>query len=557
MFRSNALQRLACWGAGVLVMIGTAATARAGGSEWAINIELERPIPIIGNVPDSTYGAAANSPGIWNLIRAADTAVAPLTLTSGAASGCNFRQYNNGNGGSASSCVSGISTLGFQYLMCDYAQSVVSVPDPLVYDISNLPGGVYEVFVYTSRPGLTGEPTRIVNFAVNGTSLGNLTASGDVLTSIFQEGRTHVRRVVSVPNGATLKMTLWAGGGEFGSPVACNGMQIRRIDEPDVEITSPSFQECVCSPVEIVGTVTEGSWRLEYSSTGNDPWTEIAEGTNQVFNNTLATWDASGLPEGLYAIRLSSIGPFSNEATAFTVAYLNQQFTSFNVTGPGAGSVLGGDACIGGTIWDECFSRYFAEYAPSGSGSYQPVDPAFPFYTSTIINQTGAVWDTTGVADGDYNLRVRAFDDCHPAEELIIPVTVDNTPPTAQIISPTQCEQFCGQVLVIGTANDANLSAWALQYSTGNGWVTINSGNTPVINGVLANWDTTSLPKCAYTLRLVVSDQAIRDCNGVLSNNAEATVSVIVAPQGDLTFDGMVNIDDLNVVLSNWLDTCN
>ena len=518
---------------------------------------MEVPAPGIADSPPSDYGAAANTPGFWNNIRASSNTQNTLALTSGAFSGSYIFQHNNGNGGGASSCTSGAGTLSYQYLMCDYAQSVISVPDPLIYDIENLPGGTYEFYVYTCRPGMTSEPTRFVNFAVNGSSVGTNSVSGDVPTQTFDEGRTHTRRVVSVPVGGTVTLTMWAGGGEFGSPVACNGIQIVRIDEPSVAITSPSFQECVCSPVNIVGSVLSGSWTLEYSSTGNDPWTEFASGTNLVSNNTIATWDASGLPEGYYAIRLSSINLFSNEATAFTTVYLNQSFSNFSVTGPQANAVYGGDMCIGGTIWDECFSRWFAEWAPSGSSSYQPVEPGMPFYTNTIINQTGALWDTTGVADGDYNIRVRAFDDCHPAEETIIPVVVDNTPPTAEIISPTDCTQFCGQVFVLGTANDANLTSWVLQYSTSNGWVTINSGNTPVVNGVLAVWDTTSLPKCAYTLRLLVSDSAVIDCNPVIHHTSEDTVSVIIAPEGDLTFDGVVDVDDLNVVLSNWEESCN
>lgn len=54
-----------------------------------------------------------------------------------------------------------------------------------------------------------------------------------------------------------------------------------------------------------------------------------------------------------------------------------------------------------------------------------------------------------------------------------------------------------------------------------------------------------------------MSDSAIIDCNGVIHHSSEDIVSVIVAPEGDVTFDGVVNVDDLNVVLSNWLDTCN
>ncbi len=554
MSRTSAFRRAAAWTIGLAGAL-SASAAHAGGAEFGINIDIDRPVPFIADLPSSTYGAAANQPGTWNLVRAAASGTTNLVGLTGLATGVQIQQFGSGN--SNASCVGGIVQIDYSNLMCDYAYAVTGVPDPLNYTIKFLPPGQYDVYVYASRPSQNAL-NNLVNWTVGTTSIATKTINGTYTTQTFQEGLTHVRQVCTIPvGGADLKIAVFDGSGEFGDPIGCGGIQIVRVDEPTAAITSPTFQDCICSPANIIGSVGSGQYWLEWSATGDAPWTLINAGNGPITNGTLGTWDATGLPEGLYAIRLSAQNSFGNEATAFTTAYLNQAFTFFSLSSPSANAVYGGDMCIGGTIWDECFSRWFAEFAPSGTSSYQPVEPGMPFYTNTIINQTGAVWDTTTVPDGMYNIRVRAFDECHPEVSQTIPVKVDNTPPIAQITSPVDCTQFCGQVFVIGTATDANLAGWVLQHSSDNGWVTISSGNTPVVNGLLGTWNTAGLPKCAYTLRLVVSDSAIIDCNGVIHHSSEDIVSVIVAPEGDVTFDGVVNVDDLNVVLSNWLDTCN
>lgn len=555
MSRTSIVRSVAAWAVGLTAALAIAAPANAGGSQFGINIEIDRPVPFIADLPSSTYGAAAGQQGVWNLVRASSSATNSLVGLTGASTGVQIQQSSSGN--HLATCIGGVGTQDWFNLMCDYAYAATGVPDPLNYTIKFLPAGIYDVYVYACRPGETFAPNTSVNWTVGTTSIATKIIGGPVTVQTFQEGLTHVRQQVTIPNGgADLKIRVFDTSGEFGDQIACNGIQIVQLDEPSATISSPSFQECACSPVNIVGSVGPGSYWLEWSATGGDPWTLIDSGTGPITNGTLGTWNSAALPEGLYALRLSSQNSFGNEATAFTVVYLNQAFTSFSLSGPSSGSILGENACIGGTIWDECFSRYFAEYAPSGSSSYQPVDPAFPFYTTTIINQTGAVWDTTTVPDGNYNIRVRAFDECHPAVEQVIPVKVDNTVPVAVITSPTDCDQFCGVVTVTGTASDTNIAGWTLQYSTGSGWVTIASGSSNVVNGTLAVWDTSTLPACAYTLRLLVGDKAVLDCNGVINHNAEDTVSVIVATPGDVTLDGVVNVDDLNAVLANWLQEC-
>ena len=85
-------------------------------------------------------------------------------------------------------------------------------------------------------------------------------------------------------------------------------------------------------------------------------------------------------------------------------------------------------------------------------------------------------------------------------------------------------------VQIWGTAFDTHLEGWQLDYTGdgGHGWTTISAGGSSVSGGLLAEWDTSTLPACAYTLRLTVSDSAIIDGNNAIRNRMEYTVMVNV-----------------------------
>jgi hypothetical protein len=124
------------------------------------------------------------------------------------------------------------------------------------------------------------------------------------------------------------------------------------------------------------------------------------------------------------------------------------------------------------------------------------------------------------------------------------------------------CSIVDGSVQVRGTANDAHLLNWTLSYTGGpsSGWTQIATSASPVVNGVLANWNVAALPDCAYTLRLVVTDRALLDCNSALHNQAEFDVSVEVGAAstcvGDLDGDDDVDLQDLALLLSHFSTIC-
>ncbi len=351
------------------------------------------------------------------------------------------------------------------------------------------------------------------------------------------------------------------GGQELAiDDVLCEGLD---VTPPIAEITKPSGFECVCSPVEIIGTANDpdgalAQYTLSYTRDSASGWTVFATGTTPVVNGVLGVWDATGLPEGYYLIRLVVTNAAGLTASDTTSLWLDQQFDNFQLRSPGSGAVLGGTVCFDGTVWDHCSLEYRVEFSPDG-GSYWPVDPGTPVYTTKVINDPFAHWDTvgTGVPDGKYFIRITAEDQCGHQERTELELIIDNTPPTSVIKSPEPCACLEGRVEISGIAEDANLDYWVLEYTGGDasGWVRIASGNSPV-SGVIAVWDTSSLRPCAYTIRLRVVDKAVVSCNSLRRHRTDAMVSVIVGQcgllcenpicpnPGDLNGDGTVDLSD-------------
>src|SRR6185295_15907394 len=157
-----------------------------------------------------------------------------------------------------------------------------------------------------------------------------------------------------------------------------------------------------------------------------------------------------------------------------------------------------------------------------------------------------------------------AYDDCGYTKTVIRDITIDNTPPVAVLTSPTSCTSLGGTIQIRGTASDAHLARWTLQYTGGpsHGWTTIASGNSNVVNGVLANWNTAGLPNCSYTVRLIASDQSGMNCSGY-TNQTEYDVSIRLGCTADVDDgsssgvpDGGVGIEDLLFFLSRFNAGC-
>jgi hypothetical protein len=335
---------------------------------------------------------------------------------------------------------------------------------------------------------------------------------------------------------------------------------------PTAEITAPTEMACVCGSVLVQGVACDedgayGSDRLEYLRVypaGGSDWTLIGEYFSSPVcePGALYSWNTSAadVTEGLYVLRLTVTNACGLSSSAVTTVSVDKDFDNVTIRSPSSGAILGGTVCLDGTVWDEfCFDSYTVEYQPAGGGVWQPVDPVHPSYSSRVINDPFASWVTPGVvADGNYNVRVVGQTDCGNSTTQTVALTIDNTPPQADILQPEACSQVEGLVPIYGTASDAHIYQWRLDYywpATGT-WQNIAIGSSSVVNAWLANWDTANVPACYYAVRLRVwGNSIVNPCGSADREYDEDYLCVAVGEvccPGDVNGDGYINGYDID-----------
>jgi len=135
--------------------------------------------------------------------------------------------------------------------------------------------------------------------------------------------------------------------------------------------------------------------------------------------------------------------------------------------------------------------------------------------SSWIANGTYSYeWDTTAWPDGTHVLKLIITDKAGNRHEVSITITVDNTLPSAQIISPSEGSYVNGVIQINITGRDENLKILELYIDDEliASWTA--SGTYTYV------WDTTTRSDGVHTIRLVVYDLA--------GNEAEKSVSITV-----------------------------
>ncbi len=102
------------------------------------------------------------------------------------------------------------------------------------------------------------------------------------------------------------------------------------------------------------------------------------------------------------------------------------------------------------------------------------------------------------------------------------------------ITSPSSGYDFTGKSSIDfkGTVQGANLVSWELAYGQGispTSWQSINSSNTPVVNGLLGTMNTSNLNDRTYTLRLLAKDSQGQMFDSYLVVNHEQYVSQLTS----------------------------
>ncbi len=321
---------------------------------------------------------------------------------------------------------------------------------------------------------------------------------------------------------------------------------------PVADLTAPTSFSCGCDNIQITGTADDpddglGKYTLEYRPVNGGAWTLIDERTTPVVGGVLGNWNAAGLTQGYYFLRLTAVNACGKSSTDMQVVWLDRAFDNLAMGSPAQNGIYGGAVCFDGSASDNlCFHHYTLDYRPAGGGGWSPIGPGV--FNNSVINNPLSVWDSTAVPDGNYDVRLTGETTCGYTDAVIHPIVVDNTPPTVQIANPLNCDYVSGVVQIVGTALDANMAGWTLQVAGGNiaGWQTLISGTSNAVNTPLANWDTSALPACAYVLRLIASDGAVVNCDDPHRSAHYVTLNVGYCGDFDADDDGDVDLIDFS-----------
>ena len=131
-----------------------------------------------------------------------------------------------------------------------------------------------------------------------------------------------------------------------------------------------------------------------------------------------------------------------------------------------------------------------------------------------------ASWNTTTVPNGTYTLQSVATSGGLTGTSPGITITVNNPPPTTNVVLPSNAATLSGTQYLDATASSG---VTKVQYEVTGGSLTnaVIATATPTIYGWLASWNTTTVPNGTYTLQSVASY-----AGGVSGASAPITISV-------------------------------
>ncbi|MEO8435564.1 MAG: PKD domain-containing protein [Pyrinomonadaceae bacterium] len=143
----------------------------------------------------------------------------------------------------------------------------------------------------------------------------------------------------------TYVLRLTASDGQLAVADELSVTVIDNVPLPAVEITSPADGDELTAPAIVNGSVSHGTWALEYSlnsddGAANQVWTETARGEGPVMNGPLGTLDPTLMLNGIYSLRLKATDAYGQTSFSsisvvvdknFKVGHFQIAFSDLNV----------------------------------------------------------------------------------------------------------------------------------------------------------------------------------------------------------------------------------
>jgi len=288
--------------------------------------------------------------------------------------------------------------------------------------------------------------------------------------------------------------------------------------EPKAIIRPPGYSAeskwIAAGDVEIHGTAIDENfdhYLVEFGK-GNKPeeWTPIhREAKESVEYGILRTWHTSGL-EGEYTLRLTVTDKAGLSSIVKQPLTLDNQKAGARIIAPEENQFVTGKVLITGTANDPNFKQYQIKI---GQGEEPTTWEQLMESSTSRRAEVLYDWDTTAL-EGKYSIKLIVEDFTNEPGEVIRHVTVDNTPPQAEITHPKDNQIISGNLEIIGTAQDDHFKNYLVERAPGanppdNAWKDIEGVAIKLIqDGVLRSWDTTTVDDRFYSLRLTVTDNA-------------------------------------------------
>lgn len=285
----------------------------------------------------------------------------------------------------------------------------------------------------------------------------------------------------------------------------------------------------------------------EYAPNSTGIYTTISD---QVTGPYAGTWNTtSGVPDGLYSVRMRVFDAAGNSASATTTnVQVDNTAPAVTRTAPASNALLRGTVAFAGSASDGGSGLASDSFVLSQGGVDKATIPAI----SGSGNAVSAMLDTTLVAtpDGLYDVRLEAQDNAgNSSSTSLIQVRIDNTAPTGSLTTAPLAGATVVGAVTLSSADAADTGGFALQSvsfefaPTGtSAWSPVAAADTSAPYSV--SWSTSALCDGTWDLRITVTDLAGNALStvpitGVTTANGSCTAAITAPADSTVQHDAI------------------
>ncbi|GAB4334220.1 MAG: hypothetical protein Kow0089_03300 [Desulfobulbaceae bacterium] len=302
---------------------------------------------------------------------------------------------------------------------------------------------------------------------------------------------------------------------------------------PTVRLDQVGTGEIFNVMLSVTGTVQDphlAGFSLEArDEAGIQPTVTINEGSRNVIDNWLGTWNTAGL-EGTWALVLTAEDQVGNKAsTALPVSFTTRETliraleANPRLFSPNGDGTLESTA-ITYTLADTANISLVIENTQGNRVAGMSMENVLP---GDHVFQWGGVMDSGGQApDGTYSVRVTAQNLALPfvLQTETIPLTLDSTPPEIELSQPLDSSFVPGTVHVQGLVDDPSLQAYSVTLI---GEETQSLLSSAATGSEVAFSRTIDLPDGPYTLRVEADDDGENTASRTVAFTVDTTRPVV------------------------------